>query len=900
MLALVSLAYVAISVGLSLLAAKLLEKRNKAIAQDDKPTTLATRGSFVPRVIGRRRVGAVWAWAGDRGTTKEKQGKKGGLFSTPEVDIFRETAWHLLAVGPGRCLHSIEQSGQTIFQGPITPDSHPSGSTIDLGNEGSFRIFWGEVDQPVNTFLGDPARVPAIGVSSRWPHFMYIEWRSKRLSQQPVWPLLTYDIEVAPAESHLSDTEAYQPPTFVLDGGTHAVLDRTNGVEGVGFLQFRGDVSADFPNKGRVRLTGNTGIPDQDFDVFKMTVTLVQTGTIGAAMIPQFEPRTNVFPVGGLTGADVNGNLQGYTTQPDDGYNLAHILAELWFSKWPHGIKRNKARFDMTSLEALGTLIDTEDYRGSVIAQDGQDLRATMANIHQDLGVMLPMNFRTGLLQFQPVREPTSAIPNIPDDAVIEVPEIDTSHRERSGDRLVFSFQDRENAFRDMTIGIDGTGQASFQEYFRAKSVRISSTVNFDSAAIGAERRSQEELAGGAEHRLVCNRGARLLLPGTQVTQDSISEVLLITKVEPSVNSSKVTITVVPDFMAAQRTGFTTGGPVLGTPVEAVEPDPQFQAVEVPEWLGGQEQSIIMARLRAHNQVEGAFIHISRDGSTFTGKGLDTSIMQGGTLIDEMSADDLWEQDDGPTFTALGPDIASVLDLSSDLTSWRNGRQLAVIGEEIFFVQTIESLGGGVYRLKGLIRARYDTRPAAHAADSEVYILQNDDGLPITDVLIEPQVLLLTKSQASGRGVVPLSSVTVEGIDLYGKGVRPVPVEEIRFDTLSDPAGVSTRSWVGTGSTDLVVTWGYFTPQSTGTGAGFAGAGVPQAPADPEGSFLVEILDSGDVVQRSDFVSTNSFTYTEDDRTADFGGEPATFKVRVTQQRAGLSADPVTQTFTRI
>ena len=50
-----------LSIGLSILAAKLLQKKNKALAQDDKQTTLATRGSYIPRVIGRRRVGAVWA-----------------------------------------------------------------------------------------------------------------------------------------------------------------------------------------------------------------------------------------------------------------------------------------------------------------------------------------------------------------------------------------------------------------------------------------------------------------------------------------------------------------------------------------------------------------------------------------------------------------------------------------------------------------------------------------------------------------------------------------------------------------------------------------------------------------------------------------------------------------------
>ncbi|MEM7311350.1 MAG: hypothetical protein AAF682_32085, partial [Planctomycetota bacterium] len=249
----------------------------------------------------------------------------------------------------------------------------------------------------------------------------------------------------------------------------------------------------------------------------------------------------------------------------------------------------------------------------------------------------------------------------------------------------------------------------------------------------------------------------------------------------------------------------------------------------------------------------------------------------------------------------LGPDISGVLDLNADLTSWRNGRQLCVIGDEIFFLRSIDFVTGNTYRLRGLLRARYDSRVAAHAAGAGVYILQDDDGLFVNDALLEPSVTLYAKTQPTGRGVVSLATVPSQSVDLYGKTVRPMPVEEIRFDTLSDPAGVSTRSWMSTaGTDDLPITWGYFTPRSAGTGAGRSGAGTPQSPADPEGDFLVEVLDAADVVQRSLTVSSNSFTYTEADRTSDFGGEPNSFKVRVTQLRAGLSADPVVQTFTRI
>jgi hypothetical protein len=885
-----ALGFAVLSIGLSLVAAKFTKKKSE-LQEPDQPTSLAMRGSFLPRVLGRRRVGVIFSWAGDRTQTKERGSGGKGIFSKrKKVKIWRESGWHLLAVGPGKVLYDIEQQGKVIFKGPITAISHPSGTTIDLGNEGSFRIFWGEVDQPPNSFLGSNSRRPAIGVTSSWPNVFYIEWTAKRLSESPIWPELTYDIEVEPVESHLSNTPAYMAATDViaLDGTVFEITDATDGAEGFGHFTIQGYGFNEFLPNGIFRLAGNTGLPDQDLEVHH-------------ALASSFDV-THIWPKGGLSGATADGTLQSYSRPADDGYNPAHILAELWFSAWPHGIKQDKSQFDMDSLEDLGTLAVAEDLKGSVIAKEGQNLRSWMANIHQDLGVVLPHNFSTGLLQFVPVRAPTSSIPVLAEDMITALPEIETLHGERPIDRIIFSFADRENRFRVMTIGVDDSGQSTRQEYFRARTVPIVSTINFETANIIAERRSQEELAGRSVQRILANRGARLLLPGTQLSVEGIAGVLLVTSIELDPLSGQVTVNTMPDFLGATTSEFLQITGQVSDPERGVEPDPQWQLLEMPEWLSGPEQVVMMARLRAHEQIDGAAIHISRDDTTFTLAGTDISIMQGGTLATAISLDEFWEIDEGPIIDAVGPDIASVLDLSSDLVSWRNGRQFVSINGELFFLKTIVALGGDQYRLDGLIRARYDTQPEAHEIGDEVFIIQDDDGLPIEDVLVEPEVTLYSKSQALGAGNINMALVPSEAIALYGKGIRPVPVREIRFDTLhvSVPDGVSTHSWADAIGGDLPATWGYYTPRSPGTGAGFAGAGVPQEGADPEGVFLVEILSSGDVLKRSTTTDTNDYIYTEADRVADFSGEPASFKIRVTQLRSGLSSDTTIQTFTKV
>jgi hypothetical protein len=255
----------------------------------------------------------------------------------------------------------------------------------------------------------------------------------------------------------------------------------------------------------------------------------------------------------------------------------------------------------------------------------------------------------------------------------------------------------------------------------------------------------------------------------------------------------------------------------------------------------------------------------------------------------------------------IGPDISDVLDLSADLASWRNGRQLAIVvdssgNQEFFYLKKVTFVSGDTYRLDGLIRARYTSSPVSlSAADSPVVVIvQNDEGVPIRDVLLEPSVTLYGKPVPA-----PLTPAEVQAIeiDLYGHGVRPLPVKNVRLDL----SGSGSTDWTDftykvTGAApadDLIFAWSYATPQSNGTGAGEFAAGTAQLDPLPEGDFLVEILNASDTLIRTDSSSTNTYTYTRANRIADFSGEPVSFKVKITQTRGGQLADATTQTISK-
>jgi hypothetical protein len=890
-----------LSIALSYIAGKLLAAKQKP-KFDDRVTTIASRGSYIPRLIGRRKMGCIFAWAGGRYTRKEKQpGGKGSLFAGPKTTVYVEHGWHILCMGPAHKLHKVTQNGEDLFIGPITAESHPSGSTIDLGNEGSFRIFWGEFDQPVNTFLGDSERVT---VTSRWPGVCYVEWTNKRLGAgAAIWPTLEYEIECRPQSTILTNTPAYMEPTRTLDGNIATPpFDVVPGAANVGYFEFAGNISSQFKPDQLLRLTSHTGMSDQDVTLVRTELRIdpVFLYTVFGEDVYRYDYYTQFYLDVAVAGTTNDGQLQGYTEAADDGLNAAHILAELLFEDEGYGLNFDQDRFDMDSLEELGELCVSEDMRCSVVGQDGTTYQELVGGMLIDLGVFLSTDYTTGLLKFVPIREPVGTLPVVSSALQTSLPEISVQHGPLGVTNVAYSFKDRDHQFEDTTIGSDNDGEANETGVQRTDVQQIISTINHQTAGVMAERRQQEALAGGAQVVFPSNRSTRELIPGSAIYADGLDERLRLLTVEADPLSGEVKLQVVTDYYGAPLTEFQQNPGLPEPEPTPTDPDPQAAIIEVPEYLlnGQQDITLIIPRIRDDEGVVGADLHISRDDTTFTMQGRDLSIMAGGILIDPMTAMDFQQPATNYQFTFVGPDVDDVLDLSADLTSWTNGRQLAILVDpatgsyEICYLKKITAVGGGVYTLDGIIRARYDTPQDDFGPGDYVFIVENDDGLVIQDVLLEPQVTIYAKTQPFGSGgQLPLTEAPSIALGLYGKGIRPITPANIRID-------VNLTTWVD--GSDFVVRWDYFTPRTVGSGAGFQGAGSAASDQTPEGDFLVEILNSTNTVIRQFNQATATYTYTNAQRVTDFGADPATLKFRITQLRGGFSSDTNTQTFTKV
>jgi hypothetical protein len=196
-----NLALFAIGVGLSILSSYLLRpKSKKGNLGEDTPTTLATRGSYVPLLIGKRKIGHVFAWAGNRKSRSAGGGgKKGGGGSFQE---WFEDGWHLLSVGAGIGLYEIRFNNEIVWSGELTSDTHPSGTAVTIAGKGTFYVFWGELDQEPFEPL-----VQATGIRSGWPGVLSVFWKDVNLGGSPNWPTVEYVAKALCIQQSLEDSD---------------------------------------------------------------------------------------------------------------------------------------------------------------------------------------------------------------------------------------------------------------------------------------------------------------------------------------------------------------------------------------------------------------------------------------------------------------------------------------------------------------------------------------------------------------------------------------------------------------------------------------------------------------------------------------------------------------------
>ncbi len=578
------------------------------------------------------------------------------------------------------------------------------------------------------------------------------------------------------------------------------------------------------------------------------------------------------------------------------GANAAGVIYQLLFSEYPYGANQDVNKYDLDSLRTVSALMASEGLPLSIYANEGKTLEAVLANIMQDIGVMIYWDVSIGKFKFMAIRDVTDAgsISTLKyDENIKKRPTIQVDHDDADTNQIMFSYADKDRRYKESTLLYDDDGMvgANYGATKRSQTVRIPTVIDSFTASKIAERRSQEALGKPASYNIKALKEASAYFPGQSIRITDDGALLRIVSVKESTEGNDVTINATSEIYGIPESiGDVTGeGPGIAALPSA---DIFFDIVEIPRDMGPGGNKLTILRVRESAATTSANIYISYDNTTFSLDGNSPGAVFGGVLNETLGGNTLSVIEDGPTINLSGPDISSVLDLSGSQSTWRAGRQIAFCGGEWMYIRNITVLSSTQVQLKGVIRGRYSSKETEHAVGSRIYIFKDTD---ITYLNTSPAVgvSIYVKTQPyNAYGTVSLTEVTAEARSILGLGTRPL-----------DPYGINSplgnMAWEAGESAEI--SWEYRNGNSL-VGAGEFAAGLATSPAPVEGAFTVRIYAGWwSDLKREVSVSSAEYEYTYTDRVADFGSDPASFFVTVTNTSdIGLSSNETYQVFTKI
>ncbi len=755
---------------------------------DDSYTEPAVRGTLNPLLMGRMRISPVVGYVGSRKVTKEKSGSsggKGGGGSKTKTTIYNEVGMHIFSIGQGVKLRGIYQSGTNLLadNGIVSASTTSSGSTIDLGKEGSFKIYWGTDTQPIDTTLA-----ALTGLYSTFPYTFYIVWNRKRLGTSATWPALEYDVEV-----------------------TH--------------------------------------------------------------------PESMSIPTGG-------GYLRGTVDETEySGVNVASALYQMLFESNPHGLGIDTKYFNMDDFTDLADFFaNTEMSPCTVYLSGGKSFQDGLGMILQDFGIQFYYDKSIGKFRVHQARVVAESKTLTTAEYASSEAESELAYAVLQADRTVYSFADSARKFTDSTIMVTNDGNAKYSENPNTSKVSLDTITDLVTASMVASRREQEDSLDGTLALDVSYARTDLSI-GDQFSIDGFNGLYRVIEREQTPDESTMHITFMIDAYSIDNNyeaQIATPSAPTHLPVE----DAAFSLFPVNRFMSPDQDGFIVNRIRAAGYIISSEIYTSPSGDSYTLLE-EVFYCTGGTLQEDLGiTGTLIER--GAAITTLGPDITDVADLTASDAQWRGGQQIAIIGtSEVCFISGIDIATG---ELLGVIRARYGTRMAEHAAGTPVFIVQSDALTDYSVSFLTAGVSVYAKSLPySSDGQVAADDVSAVSLTYAGGGYRPLPCENLV--TVS-----GTPAWVA--GEDISLRWDYKNAADNGA-AGIGLSDEPSIQADAEGTFRLRFY-AGTVLKRTQELTQTSYIYTNADIVSDFGSEPSTMTITVEEVLNGLTSEPETLTVTKI
>ena len=453
------------------------------------------------------------------------------------------------------------------------------------------------------------------------------------------------------------------------------------------------------------------------------------------------------------------------TGSGNDGINPAFAIYQMLTGCSPWGAGLPPAAVDSGALTALGDLLATEHLPVNASIDSGQLVVDVLTDLLAEFGFLVP--------QVGDVLCPTAVryvdpatLPTLPD-GLVQAPDLERGqiHDTTIGDRIVYTFENRANAFQPMDVAVDDDATARALGRSNARSVQLKFTIDGASASAIAQRRMLEDYAQPVQYALLVTREARLLRPGQAFIVADLGQ-LRVASVDYDTENATGKITATLDQYSQQATGYLPAYLLAeyagGTLAPAA--DLKDVIVQLPTNETGGNVAITVLRVRAHQQILGAHVWLSADGTNYQLGGRMDAACAHGTLDGAIAATDASPIATGPQITPDTADIYQVQDLSSDTASWTAGVQVCALvaaggAIEITWLEQV-ALDVSGWTLEGIIRAQEGTTAHDFAVGDEAYIIARENVGGLAHPLIASGVLVYVKVQPfTATGSVDLASL---------------------------------------------------------------------------------------------------------------------------------------------
>lgn len=298
--------------------------------------------------------------------------------------------------------------------------------------------------------------------------------------------------------------------------------------------------------------------------------------------------------------------------------------------------------------------------------------------------------------------------------------------------------------------------------------------------------------------------------------------------------------------------------------------------VELPYGIKGSSDLYFAIMAAKRNGTEVGFTsHLSITGTTYSQFSNNTHFAYCGILT-EAYTEDTYRIDDytGITFDIYNQSLSNVETIERAMAF--TTKHICLIDDELLSFETItpDISNDHRYVLSNVIRGLYGTKVVTHSAGALLWIIGDNGAVtPVKDDSIVTGAVRRFKALPYSQALTGLiAECAVVKVTFDGLAATPYPPVNLKVNS------GRFRPTYSTGN-DAVISW---TPRlrGSGSGIGIADSAISLATPTYEGEFYVEILD-GSTVKRATFVSALTWTYTNAMMVTDFGSEPASFTVRI-------------------